>query len=104
MSVENDVFHVVISAYDPESLHRLLTERHDLDVGCRLAPRRTQRGIEIDAFTTRWDATELAASPGIAIEVGRNVTEESPARLSEVGDGDRFDGGRSAPTGLGEAT
>ncbi len=38
---------------------------------------------------------------GYKLEVGENVSELGIRRQSEVGKGDRFDGGRIAPKGLG---
>jgi hypothetical protein len=46
---------------------------------------------------------ELTSDPALRVEVGENVMAEAQARLAEVGAGDRFDGGRIAPRGLGEA-
>jgi hypothetical protein len=51
-------------------------------------------------FLTEVEIKELRKS-GFSLEVGENVSELGLQRQTEVAKGDRFDGGRVAPKGLG---
>jgi hypothetical protein len=51
-------------------------------------------------FVTSRQIERLQAD-GIAVEVGANLSARARDRASDIGIGDRFDGGRRAPTGLG---
>jgi len=53
--------------------------------------------VEADALP------QLTSDPALSVEVGENVMAQAQARLAEVGVGDRFDGGRITPRGIGEA-
>jgi hypothetical protein len=41
------------------------------------------------------------SAEGYEIQVGANLSELGRVRLADVGSGDRYDGGRAAPQGLG---
>lgn len=75
---------------------------HELDVGCRHATVERSAGdaisVQIFASTKQLDAIE---SEGVKVERGDNISAIARERFSEVGKGDRFDGGRSYPEGLG---
>ena len=96
------VHYVKVRSHDPESVQRLLG-LDGVDAGCRPRPRRTPEGIEIELFVDSETLPELTSDPALSVEVGENVMAEAQARLAEVGAGDRFDGGRIAPRGIGEA-
>jgi hypothetical protein len=96
-----DLFHATVSARTPDLIVRLLGDR-DLDFGCRPAIRRgPDQGVQVELFATERKLAELRAIPGLTVTVTRNASEEGRRRQHEVGSGDRFEGGRIAPRGLG---
>lgn len=81
-----------------------LMQRFALDVGCRPVVEQTEqtgddRGTLL-AFAPRTQIAELEAA-GYQIEIGENVSEVGRQRQAEIGQGDRFEGGRAVPRGLG---
>jgi len=84
-----------------ESLTKLL-QTFELDVGCRPHPEVNSDGIgSLLAYATEERIRELQAA-GYTVEAGENVSALGRQRQAEVGRGDRFQGGRIAPRGLGE--
>ncbi|MFC5264308.1 hypothetical protein ACFPJ1_19545 [Kribbella qitaiheensis] len=98
-SVQDDKFAVKISV-TPDTVTELL-RRFDLDVGDRPHVEQTTetRGA-LYAFAPHEQIREMEAA-GYTIEVGENVSETGRQRMAEVSEGDRFDGGRVPPRGLG---
>lgn len=94
-----DKFAVKISV-TPETFTELL-RRFDLDVGDRphIEPTAEGRGT-LYAFVPQEQIREIEAA-GYTIEVGENVSETGRQRMAEVSEGDRFEGGRVPPHGLG---
>lgn len=83
-----------------ESFDSLL-KKFDLDVGCRPHVHANPDGTgTLTAFATRERIRELEAA-GYVVEVGENASELGRRRQEEVGKGDRFEGGRIVPRGLG---
>jgi hypothetical protein len=97
--VPADKFAVKISV-TPETVTELL-RRFDLDVGDRphVEPTAEGRGT-LYAFAPQEQIREIEAA-GYTIEVGENVSETGRQRMAEVSEGDRFEGGRIQPRGLG---
>lgn len=85
----------------PESVTELLS-RFDLDVGDRpyVEPAAEGRGM-LYAFAPQEQIRELEAA-GYTVEVGENASETGRQRMAEVPEGDRFEGGRVPPRGLGQ--
>jgi hypothetical protein len=54
----------------------------------------------LDLFLTSRQIESLRAS-GHEIQIGENLSEQGRVRLADIGSGDRYDGGRTAPQGLG---
>ena len=81
-----------------------LLGKFDLDVGCRphVDPSADGTGT-LTAFASRERIREIEAA-GYKVEVVENASELGRQRQSEVGQGDRFEGGRVVPRGLGEKT
>ncbi len=101
-AVQPDLFAVRITV-TRESFDSLLN-KFDLDVGCRPHLHATPDGTGIlSAFATTDRIRELE-SAGYVVEVGENASELGRRRQEEVGKGDRFEGGRIVPRGLGEKT
>ena len=86
----------------PESFAELL-KRFDLDVGCRPHVHPNDDGTgTLTAFATQERIGEIQAA-GYLVETGENVSELGRRRQeSEIGKGDRFEGGRVVPRGLGK--
>jgi hypothetical protein len=83
-----------------EQINQLLREG-DIDIGDHpnVADNRDGTG-SLDAFLTSRQIETLRAD-GYEINIGDNLSEQARVRLAEVGEGDRYDGGRIAPEGLG---
>lgn len=71
-----------------------------LDYGCRASVRREGDALVIPALCTADQIADLE-SRGVRLEVGESLEALRLARLAEVGVGDRFEGGRVVPRGLG---
>lgn len=84
----------------PETVTELL-RKFDLDVGDRphVEPTAERRGA-LFAFASQEQIREIEVA-GYTIEVGENVSETGRQRMAEVSEGDRFEGGRVPPRGLG---
>ena len=97
--VPADRFAVKISV-SPVTVTELLS-RFELDVGDRphVEPTDEGRGV-LYAFASQEQIREVEAA-GYAIDVGENVSETGRQRMAEVSEGDRFEGGRLPPRGLG---
>jgi hypothetical protein len=84
-----------------ESLAKLL-QTFELDVGCRhphVEPN-PDRSATMVVYATEQRIREIQAA-GYSVERGENVSALGRERQAEVGQGDRFQGGRVAPRGLG---
>jgi hypothetical protein len=81
---------------------RDLVAKLDLDVGCRHPHVETNadRTVTVLAFASEAKIAEIA-SAGLKVERGTNVSALGRERQAEVGKGDRFEGGKVAPEGLG---
>ena len=83
-----------------ESFDELL-RKFDLDIGCRPHVDANPDGTgKLLVYATQERIREIE-SAGYSVEVGENVSELGRQRQAEVGKGDRFEGGRIAPRGLG---
>lgn len=84
----------------PQQAAELLA-RDDLDFGCRPHLRPNPDGTAtLDVLAQRKTIDELRRT-GHRLEIGENVSAAGRARQREVGEGDRFDGGRRPPRGHG---
>jgi hypothetical protein len=85
-----------------ETLARLM-QTFELDVGCRHPEieANPDRTATLLLYATKERIRELQDA-GYKVETGENVSELGRQRQKEVGKGDRFEGGRVAPRGLGE--
>ena len=97
--VPADSFAVKVSV-TPATMTELL-RRFELDVGDRpyVEPTAEGRGL-LYAFASREQIRELEAA-GYSIDIGENASETGRQRMAEVSEGDRFEGGRIPPRGLG---
>lgn len=78
-----------------------LLRRDELDFGDHPRIGENPDGTStVDVFVTRAEIEALRAE-GYEVEVGTNMSARGRERLAEVGQGDRFDGGRIPPRGIG---
>ena len=98
---ESDLFRAVLRAPNRESVAELIRKRN-LDVGSMRRPRGAKE-VEVLLFITRKQAEELKRE-GWPIEVFENLSAVGRSRQQEVGKGDRFEGGKISPKGLGKKT
>lgn len=97
-----DLFHVTVIATRPEAVAALLRDP-EVDFGCRPSVRRREDGsVQIQALATEAKVAALRGEEGLVITVIRNASQEGRRRQEEVGQGDRFGGGRIVPRGFGE--
>jgi 23S rRNA pseudouridine2605 synthase len=96
---DDDRFAVRITV-DREGARRL-SQRTDLDFGDRphIRPQSENRAI-LEAFATRAQIAQLQAE-GHPVAIGQNESAAGRARQAELDRGDRFEGGRTPPRGLG---
>lgn len=93
------IHHIKFRMKEKQQLDDLL-RRVPFDTGC-CGPVRFKDGtIHVDGFVTASQLAQIEAE-GIELEMRKDLTEHLAARRAEVGKGDRFDGGRIAPKGLG---
>lgn len=93
-----DKYQVSIDIKDPKEAQPLVRERGlDLVQTVILEDGKRYRLI---FFLNKQEIAELEKG-GYELEVGENVSEQGLKRQTEVAKGDRFDGGRVPPEGLG---
>lgn len=95
-----DLFEVRITVSREE--FPALVEKFGLDLGCRPHIELNPDGTgTLQAFASEERIRELQAA-GYRVEQGENVSAVGRERQKEVGVGDRFQGGRVTPRGLGD--
>jgi hypothetical protein len=96
---DGDVFAVRAKVSEDQAFE--LIGRGGLDYGDRPHFDRGPEGTgSLDLFLSRAQIESLEGE-GIEVEVVNNQSARSRERMAEVGEGDRFDGGRVLPTGIG---
>jgi len=96
------VFQVRVRSADTDALQRLLAT-DGVDPGCRPRPLWVDEGLEIEVYVAEDALPGLESDPAFVVEVTRDLRVLAETGPVEVGVGDRFDGGRIVPRGLGEA-
>jgi len=85
----------------PDAIRSLL-EKFDVDVGCR-RPHIDQNkdgSLTLLFYASEAQLDEIGRAE-FTVERGDNVSAIGRERQSEIGKGDRFDGGKRKPTGIG---
>lgn len=97
-----DRYRVRLRVPDLEALHRL-TQRRAMDIHQvhRAPGEPPAAGLEVEAFL-ELEHVEQLRQDGLELELGPNVSAIGRERQREVARGDRFEGGRVPPRGLGE--
>lgn len=98
---ERDVYLTVLHAPDPVKLAHVL-RKEVLDVGPMHA-RPGSKEIEVHIYADKQQIEKLKQY-GWKLDVRENLSEVGRKRQKEVGKGDRFEGGRIPPKGLGLKT
>jgi hypothetical protein len=99
--LQKDVFRVLLYAPNREAFAQLVRKRA-LDVG-PVRARKDSKEIEVHLFLNQ-DQIALLQKEGWKLEVRENFSENGRLRQKEVGKGDRFEGGKVPPKGLGKKT
>jgi len=95
-----DIFQVVLTTPDRATLAQLVREL-GLDIDHQHPEEeRNAKEINIRAFLTLQQIDEVKHR-GWCLRVEKNLSEIGRDRQKEVGKGDRFEGGKVRPTGLG---
>lgn len=93
------VVRITIRSDTPEQLKDIL-RREDLDLNCG-GPKKTKTGEwVVEAYASQRVATRLRKA-GARVEVDKEFEKRASIRRDEVGGGDRFQGGRIPPRGVG---
>jgi hypothetical protein len=95
-----DKFSVVVHLPDRASLAELRRHKR-LDVG-HVHPTKG-KDVEITLFATKQQIADLREA-GWKVDVGQNLSAIGRERQKEVGKGDRYQGGKKTPKGLGTKT
>jgi hypothetical protein len=96
---DGDIFAVRAKVTEEQALD--LIGRGGFDYGDRPHFSRDPDGTgRLDLFVSR-DQIEGLRAEGIDVEIANNQSSRARERLAEIGEGDRFEGGKVAPTGIG---
>jgi hypothetical protein len=96
-----DIFRVTLTAPDRGTLARVVREL-GLDVDHQHPDEeKDEKTVHITAFLSEQQIAELK-SRGWELRVEENLSAIGRERQKEVGTGDRFDSGKTQPTGLGK--
>lgn len=97
--LDGDIFAVRVRV-TPEQARELL-ESGEYDAGDH--PRITQHpdgAGSLDLFVTQAQAGAIRER-GMAVDVSTNQSSRARARIAELGEGDRYEGGKVTPRGIG---
>lgn len=98
---DGDVFLTVLYPPDREAL-ALLLRKEMLDLG-PVQSRPDGELLEVHIYATK-EQIKLLKECGWKLDVRQNLSEIGRKRQEEVGKGDRFEGGKITPKGLGRKT
>jgi hypothetical protein len=97
---EKKILRIALRAPDREALEKLVKE-HQLDIGGGGAKRLPDGTISMEAYVPQELLDRLKRSKA-SFEIIEDATEVGRQRQKEVGKGDRFEGGKKVPRGLGK--
>ncbi|MGH3974462.1 MAG: hypothetical protein ACRD1T_01035 [Acidimicrobiia bacterium] len=90
---------IIIRSDSLEQL-REIAGREDMDLNCGGAKKTPTGEWTVEAYVRQQVATRLRKA-GVHVEVDKEFEKRVAARRAEVGAGDRFQGGRTPPRGVG---
>ena len=101
------VFKITARSEDANLLHNLIREQN-LDIGCTGGITMKDKHFSIEIYASEKDVVKLKEkilanelSERISLEI-TDITNELSDRLKEVGSGNRYEGGKEVPHGLGK--
>ena len=96
---EKKIMRIALKAPNRETLTKLVKEFR-LDIGGG-GPRRLRDGtLSMEAYTPE-EVLDKLKKAGAVFEIMEDATKVGKERQKEVGRGDRFEGGKKVPQGLG---
>jgi hypothetical protein len=95
----DDVFAVRVRVTQDQARKILEGGAYDFGDHPTISPNPDGTG-SLDLFVTRAQAAELEAE-GVTPTFGHNQSARARERIAELGEGDRFEGGRAVPRGFG---
>ena len=96
---EDDIFAVRLRVTPDQA--RSLVESGDYDAGDHPRFELERDGMgRLDLFMSRAQANELRGR-GIELEIASNQSSRARARIAELVEGDRYEGGKVTPRGIG---
>ena len=96
---EDDIFAVRLRVTPDQA--RALVESGDYDTGDHPRFEMERNGIgRLDLFMSRAQVDELRGR-GLELEIASNQSARARARVAELGEGDRYEGGKATPRGIG---
>ena len=99
-SKEQKIMRIALKASKPEALAKLVREFR-LDIGGAGGLRRLPDDtVRMEAYAPEQVLDKLKEAGGV-FEIIEDATKVGKERQKEVGRGDRFEGGKKAPRGLG---
>jgi hypothetical protein len=97
-----DIFHTELTFARKEQLDEVLRDP-EIDFGCRVHVRREEGGaLTVTAFLTEEKSKSLESRFDVRSKLLNNLSEQARKSPPLVGQGDRFQGGKIAPQGLGK--
>jgi len=97
-----DIFHAELTFSQKEQLDEVLRDP-EIDFGCRVHAQRHDDGsVTVIAFLTEDKARSFETRFQSRTKLILNLSEQARKNPVTVPQGDRFDGGRIAPKGLGK--
>lgn len=97
---EKRILRIALRVPDREALEKLVKE-HQLDIGGG-GPRRLPDGTVIMEAYVPHELLDRLKRSKVSFEIIEDATEVGRQRQKEVGKGDRFEGGKKVPRGLGK--
>jgi hypothetical protein len=101
------VFKITARSDNADLLHTLIRE-HDLDIGCTGGITSKDNKFSIDIYASEEEVTKLqekvlaeGLSKKISLET-TDITDQLSDRLKEVGTGNKYEGAKEVPHGLGK--
>lgn len=97
---KSDVFAVRVEVSPEDAARIIASAEYDFGDRPHLSPVEGRDTARLDLFVSEAQI-EALRDRGLHVEVFSNQSERARLRLDEVGEGDRFEGGKVAPAGLG---
>jgi len=97
--LEGDIFAAKVRVTPDQAGELLRSGEYDFGDRPRISPS-ADGTATLDLFLSRDQVAALEAD-GITVEIGNNQSARARAALAEIPEGDRYEGGRLTPRGIG---